>query len=88
MLRKYEPDHLLLRAAWADARARMTDVGRLAHLLDTAADTMLHVDLPRVSPMAVPVLIMIGRETVAQGTADDALLLEAESLAAVAMRRD
>ncbi len=38
--------------------------------------------------MAVPVLIMIGRETVAQGTADDALLMEAETLAAVAMRRD
>ncbi len=88
VLRKYEPDHLLLRAAWADARARMTDVGRLAHLLDTAADTMLHIDLPRVSPMAVPVLIMIGRETVAQGTADDALLLEAESIAAEAMRLD
>ncbi len=49
VLRKYEPDHLLLRAAWADARARMTDVGRLAHLLDTAADTMLHIDLTRVS---------------------------------------
>ncbi|WP_213982254.1 ligase-associated DNA damage response DEXH box helicase [Sphingomonas sp. dw_22] len=88
VLRKYEPDHLLLHAAWADARARMTDVGRLAHLLDTAADTMLHVDLPRVSPLAVPVLIMIGRETVAQGTADDALLLEAESIAAEAMRLD
>src|SRR6202007_1106582 len=51
VLRKYEPDHLLLRAAWADARARMTDVGRLGHLLDTAADTMLHIDLPRVSPL-------------------------------------
>ena len=30
VLRKYEPTHLLLEAAWADARARMTDVGRLA----------------------------------------------------------
>ncbi|RYD84083.1 MAG: DNA ligase-associated DEXH box helicase, partial [Sphingomonadales bacterium] len=55
VLRKYEPDHLLLRAAWEDARARMTDVGRLAHLLDTAAERMLHIDLPRVSPLAVPV---------------------------------
>lgn len=86
VLRKYEPDHLLLRAAWADARARMTDVGRLAHLLDTAADTMLHVDLARVSPLAVPVLIMIGRETVAQGSTEDALLMEAETIAAEAMR--
>ena len=88
VLRKYEPDHLLLRAAWADARARMTDVGRLANLLDTAADTMLHMDLPRVSPMAVPVLIMIGRESVPQGAAEDALLMEAEGIAAEAMRLD
>ncbi len=88
VLRKYEPTHLLLEAAWADARARMTDVGRLAHLLDRAADTMLHVDLPRVSPLAVPVLTLIGRERVATGLADDALLIEAEALAAEAMRDD
>ncbi|MDP5279726.1 ligase-associated DNA damage response DEXH box helicase [Sphingomonas sp. DG1-23] len=88
VLRKYEPDHLLLKAAWADARARMTDVGRLAHLLDTAADTMLHVDLARVSPMAVPVLIIIGRERTPQGSGEDALLIEAEGVAAEAMRLD
>lgn len=88
VLRKYEPGHLLLQAAWADARARMTDVGRLAHLLDRAADTMLHVNLPRVSPLAVPVLTLIGREKVATGLADDALLIEAEALAAEAMRLD
>src|SRR3546814_1884633 len=87
VLRKYEPDHLLLKAAWEDARARMTDVGRLADLLERAAGTMLHVDLPRVSPLAVPVLILIGREHVAQGSVDDALLIEAEALAAGAMRR-
>ncbi len=85
VLRKYEPDHLLLEAAWADARARLTDVGRLGNLLDRAADTMLHVDLERVSPLAVPLLVMIGRESVAQGSVDDELLLEAESLAGVAM---
>jgi ATP-dependent Lhr-like helicase len=88
VLRKYEPDHVLLEAAWADARARMTDVGRLGDLLDRAAGTMLHVDLERVSPLAVPVLVMIGRESVAQGATDDALLTEAESLAATAMRGD
>ncbi|WP_301073658.1 ligase-associated DNA damage response DEXH box helicase [Sphingomonas sp.] len=88
VLRKYEPGHILLEAAWADARARMTDVGRLADLLDRAAGTMLHVDLPRVSPLAVPVLVLIGRERVATGSADDALLIEAESLAGEAMRLD
>ncbi|RED17452.1 ligase-associated DNA damage response DEXH box helicase [Parasphingopyxis lamellibrachiae] len=86
VLRRYEPDHLLLKAAWADARTKLTDVGRLASLLDRAAQTMVHVDLPRVSPLAVPVLILIGREHVAQGSVDDALLIEAEALAETAMK--
>ncbi len=88
VLRKYEPDHLLMQAAWADARARMTDVARLGDLLDRAAGSMVHVDLDRVSPLAVPVLVMIGREHVAQGATDDALLIEAESLIEEAMRGD
>jgi ATP-dependent Lhr-like helicase len=88
VLRRYEPDHLLLRAAWDDARARMTDVGRLAHLLERANDTILHVDLPRVSPLAIPVLVLIGRERVSQASAEDSLLIEAEALVAEAMATD
>ncbi len=88
VLRRYEPEHILLKAAWNDARERMTDVGRLARLLDRAAGTMLHVDLDRVSPMAVPVLVIVGRERTATGTVDDQLLIEAESLAETAMRLD
>ena len=79
VLRRYEPDHLLLKAAWADARARMTDVGRLGDLIDRAAATLLHVPLPRVSPLAVPVLIMIGRENVAQHETENAILVAAEA---------
>lgn len=86
VLRRYEPDHLLLDAAWADARAKMTDVGRLGALIERAAEKIVHVKLDRVSPLAVPVLVLIGRETVAQGLADDVLLIEADALAAVAMR--
>ena len=88
VLQKYEPDHILIEAAWADARARMTDVGRLGDLLDRAAGTMVHVELDRVSPLAVPVLVMIGRESLPQGAADDSLLIEAETLAQTAMRGD
>ncbi len=86
VLRKYEPDHVLIEAAWADARARMTDVGRLGDLLDSAAERLDHVQLDRVSPLAVPVLVMIGRESLPQGAVDDELLLEAETLAGAAMR--
>ncbi|OYW47233.1 MAG: DNA ligase-associated DEXH box helicase [Sphingomonadales bacterium 32-68-7] len=88
VLRKYEPGHLLIEAAWADARARMTDIGRLGGLLDTAADRLVHVKLERVSPLAVPVMVMIGRESVPQGAVDEELLLEAETLAGAAMRVD
>jgi ATP-dependent Lhr-like helicase len=88
VLRRYEPDHLLLRAAWEDARTRMTDVGRLANLLERAVDTMLHVRLDRVSPMAVPVLVIVGHERTAAGLADEQILIEAEPLAALAMRVD
>jgi ATP-dependent Lhr-like helicase len=88
VLRRYEPDHLLLRAAWEDARTRLTDVRRLSSLLDRAVSTMLHVELDRISPLAVPVLIMIGRERAPAGTAEDELLVEAESLAEAAMRID
>ena len=88
VLRKYEPGHLLLQAAWDDARARMTDVGRLAGLLDRAGETMLHVDLDRVTPLAVPVLTLIGREKVTTHHGDDALLIEAEAMIADAMRPD
>jgi ATP-dependent Lhr-like helicase len=86
VLRKYEPDHVLIQAAWADARARMTDVGRLGSLLDRAADELVHVELDRISPLAVPVMTMIGREAMPQGSVDEELLLEAESLAAMAMQ--
>jgi ATP-dependent Lhr-like helicase len=88
VLRKYEPDHLLIQAAWADARARMTDVGRVGDVLDRAASQIDHVHLDRISPLAVPVISMIGRENLPSGAADDDLLLEAESLASLAMRTD
>ncbi|EZP72565.1 DEXH box helicase, DNA ligase-associated [Novosphingobium resinovorum] len=88
VLRKYEPDHLLIEAAWADARARMTDVARVADVLDRAAREIDHVMLDRISPLSVPALSMIGRESLPSGAADDDLLLEAESLASVAMRID
>ena len=86
VLRKYEPDHLLLEAAWADARERLTDVARLGDLLDRAAGTMVHQPLDRISPLAVPVLVLIGRENVAAADIDDALLGElADDLARTAM---
>lgn len=87
VLRRYEPGHLLLRAAWDDARARMTELGRLVRLVDRASATMLHVDTGRITPMAIPLMVIIGRESLPPGAeADASLLIEAEALAEEAMR--
>ncbi len=85
VLQRYEPDHLLLRAAWDDARSRLTDVRRLASLLERAVGTMLHVDVDRITPMAIPLMVMIGRESAPPGAAEDALLIEAEAMIDLAM---
>ena len=88
VLRRYEPQHLLLRAAWDDARTRMTELGRLVRLVDRAAATMVHVEVDRITPMAVPLMVIVGREAAPEGSADEALLVEAEALAEEAMRID
>jgi len=85
VLRRHEPGHLLLTAAWADARTKLTDIARLAQLLERSVTNGRHITLDRVSPLAVPVLLEVGRERVF-GAADDALLAEADALAADAMR--
>lgn len=84
VLRRYEPDHLLIDAAWADARQRLTDVDRVARVLERAQAGLTFQRLDRVSPLAVPVLAMIGREAIPSGAADDLILAEAEALAAAA----
>ena len=85
VLRRYEPDHLMMEAAWADARTRMTDLARLDAVLDRAGQTLVWKALDRITPLAVPVMAIVGRETVAQSATDDQLLFEAETLAKVAM---
>ena len=87
VLRRYEPQHLLLRAAWDDARRRMTELGRLVRLVDRASATMLHVETGRITPMAVPLMVIVGREALPPGAeADEALLTQAEALAEAAMQ--
>jgi ATP-dependent Lhr-like helicase len=87
VLRRYEPQHLLMRAAWDDARRRMTELGRLVRLVDRASGTMLHVETDRITPMAVPLMVIVGRESLPPGAeADEALLTQAEALAEAAMQ--
>jgi ATP-dependent Lhr-like helicase len=76
VLRSHQPDHLLLRAARADAATGLLDVKRLGEMLSRIRGRIVHKALDHVSPLAVPVMLEIGRETV-YGEAADALLAEA-----------
>ena len=85
VLRQHEPDHILLQAAFADAATGLIDVGRLSGFLQRIRGRIRHIPLTRVSPLAVPVMLEIGRESV-PGDASEALLREAvEELIAEAM---
>jgi ATP-dependent helicase Lhr and Lhr-like helicase len=77
-LRSHQPDHILLRAAWEDAADGLINVERLGAMLKRVKGQILHRALDRVSPLAVPVLLEIGRVMV-EGEAHDSLLAEAEA---------
>jgi ATP-dependent Lhr-like helicase len=78
VLRRHEPDHILLRATRADAATGLTDVRRLGDMLARVRGRITVRELDRVSPLAVPVLLEIGREQVA-GSALDTMIDEAAS---------
>ena len=78
VLRRHEPDHLLLRAARADAAEGLLDIRRLGQMLTRVEGRIVHQRLERISPLAVSVILEIGREAVF-GEAADAILAEAES---------
>jgi ATP-dependent helicase Lhr and Lhr-like helicase len=76
VLRKHQPDHVLLRAGRADAATGLLDLRRLSDMLTRIKGRITHRELDRVSPLAVPVMLEIGREAV-YGEASDELLAEA-----------
>ena len=80
----HQPDHILLRATRADAAGGLIDVGRIAGMLARVKGHIVHMVLSRVSPLAVPVLLEIGRESVRTDTDEEALLAEAEAIIAEA----
>ena len=76
VLRKHEPDHILLRATRQDAAWNLADVQRLGDFLNRVQGKIDLKRLDRVTPLAVPVLVTLGSEEVG-GEAMDALLEEA-----------
>ncbi|MCL4715627.1 MAG: DEAD/DEAH box helicase [Hyphomonadaceae bacterium] len=84
VLRQYEPDHLLLQAAFADAGEGYLDLKRVGALLRRVKGKIVHRDLAHVSPFGAPVMMEVGRVGV-QGEAEEAILADAEALIGEAM---
>ncbi|MCB1386929.1 MAG: ligase-associated DNA damage response DEXH box helicase [Nitratireductor sp.] len=76
VLREHEPDHILLQATRQEAAFGLLDVRRLGDMLKRIKGHLVHRGLDRISPLAVPIMLEVGRETIA-GEAEDALLAEA-----------
>jgi ATP-dependent Lhr-like helicase len=86
VLRKHQPDHVLLRAAAAEAATGQLDIRRVGQMLSRVRGRIIHKALERVSPLAVPVLLEIGREHVAGEEADEFLAEVAADLVKEAMQ--
>jgi len=76
VLRSHQPDHVLLTATRTDAAHGLLDVKRLGDLLSRIKSRIVHKNLEQISPLAVPIMLEIGKESVA-GEAQEALLAEA-----------
>ena len=76
VLRRHEPRHVLLQAAYADAATGLLDIARLQDFLKRIKGRIRHIALSRPSPLSVPVLLEMGREAI-NGEAREAMLREA-----------
>ncbi|WP_027549715.1 ligase-associated DNA damage response DEXH box helicase [Bradyrhizobium sp. Cp5.3] len=85
VLRKHQADHVLLRAARADAATGLLDLRRLGAMLARIQGRITHRELDHVSPLAVPVMLEIGRESVYGEAADELLAEAADELVKEAM---
>ena len=87
VLYQHEPDHILIEATRRDAARGLLDIERLGQALRRIRRHIQHQPLPRISPLAVPVMLDIGKEPVF-GEAREAVLADAaDDLIAEAMGR-
>ena len=77
VLRRHQPDHLLLRCARADAATGLIDVARLGAMLARIRGRIRHAPLDHLSPFSVSILLEIGKER-SPGHAGEIVLAEAE----------
>ena len=78
VLRRHEPNHVLLKAVRRDVMQGLVDAGRLANTLQQLHGNIVCRRLEMISPMAVPLILQITRENILHMDEDDALLHDLE----------
>jgi len=72
-LRKYDPDHLMMEITRTEAMRGLVDFGRIEALLDRIEGRIDHVIRPRVTPLAAPLFLEVGKVPV-KGRAEETLI--------------
>lgn len=78
VLMKYEPNHVLLRSAYRDARHGLIDADRIKNFLTSIIGNIKHQELDKISPMAVPTILQVSRETLARSDRDQYIFEDIE----------
>ncbi|MEM7489585.1 MAG: DNA ligase-associated DEXH box helicase, partial [Pseudomonadota bacterium] len=74
-LHRYDPDHLMLKITEEEAMRGHIDFGRVELLLETVEDRIDQVDLDRVTPLAAPLFLEMGKVPI-KGRAESRLIEE------------
>ncbi len=74
-LRKYDPDHLMLDITREEAMKGLIDFGRVEEMIARTQGRIDLVQLDRVTPLAAPLFLEVGRVPV-KGLAEERLLAE------------
>lgn len=87
VLYQHEPDHILIQATRRDAARGLLDIGRLGDMLRRIRSHIVHKPLERISPLAVPVMLDIGREPIYGEGRESAMAEAADELMREALGR-
>ena len=74
-LKKYDPDHLLMRATREEAKRGLIDFSRIEDMLARIEGRVEHVHAPHVTPFAAPLLLEVGTIPI-KGKAQERLISE------------
>ena len=79
VLKKHEPNHILLQVARNDSYRGLIDLDRLGDFLKRIKNNIIHKRLDRISPLAVPLVLEINRQTIDKSEVDEYFLEELEN---------